>query len=175
LTVRAYRIAKRKFAGSGVEMMSGRCALRYGGRWNSPGRAVVYASQSLSLATLEVAVHLVRADKLVSYRMIVLLIPDAIILPVDRSALPADWNQIETQPGAVQHWGNAWFDGRLSAVLEVPSVVIPAESNYLINPDHPDFGLIEQGELQDHPFRSAHQVLMTRPERRDHAPLPAHC
>ena len=62
--VMAYRIAKRKFARSRKEIMSGRGALLYGGRWNSPGRPVAYASQSLSLATLEVSVHLTMSGPL---------------------------------------------------------------------------------------------------------------
>ena len=142
-----YRIAKSK-----KEIMSGRGALLYGGRWNSPGRSVVYGSQSLSLAILEVAVHLARSDKIMAYRMISLEIPDEIILPIDRAALPTHWNEIAIEPKSVQTWGNAWFDNQLSAVMEVPSVVIPFESNYLINPDHPDFERIEQGKLEKHAF-----------------------
>ena len=148
----AYRIAKRKFAKSRKEIMSGRGALLYGGRWTGPGRPVAYASQSLALATLEVAVHLIRTDKLRAYRTISLEIPDEIVLPIDRDALPDNWDEIAVEPKAVQDWGNAWFDNQLSVVMAVPSVVIPAESNYLINPEHPDFKLIVQGRLEQHPF-----------------------
>jgi RES domain-containing protein len=112
----------------------------------------VYASQSLALATLEVAVHLTRTDKLRAYRMISLEIPDEIVLPIDRDALPAHWDEIAVEPKALQDWGNAWFDNRLSVVMAVPSVVIPAEPNYLINPEHPDFDRIAQGKLEKHPF-----------------------
>jgi len=147
-----YRIAKRKFATSKKAMMSGRGALLYGGRWNSPGRPVVYASQSLSLATLEIATQLTRADKIMAYRHISLDIPEDIIMPLDPGQLPRNWDEIDLEPKEAQDWGNAWFDHGFTAVLEVPSVIIPSESNYLINPEHPDFALITQGKLEKHPL-----------------------
>lgn len=147
---RAFRIAKRKFSLNKGMMLSGRGALLYGGRWNSPGRAVVYASQSLSLATLEVAVHLNAADKIMAYRSMALEIPDALVLPMDRADLPADWGAMQVEPKAAQSWGDAWFDNQISAVLEVPSVVVPSESNYLINPEHPDFDQIQRGAIERH-------------------------
>lgn len=147
---RAFRIAKRKYSRNKGMMLSGRGALLYGGRWNSPGRAVVYTSQSLSLATLEVAVHLNAADKMMAYRSMALDIPDELVLPMDPADLPADWAAMCVEPRVAQSWGDAWFDDQISAVLEVPSVVIPAESNYLINPEHPDFDQIECGPIEKH-------------------------
>ncbi len=147
---RAFRIAKRKFSLNKGMMLSGRGALLYGGRWNSPGRAVVYTSQSLSLATLEVAVHLNAADKIMAYRSMALEIPDELVLPMDPADLPTGWDAMQVEPKAAQSWGDAWFDDQISAVLEVPSVVIPRESNYLINPEHPDFDQIKCGPIEKH-------------------------
>ncbi len=146
--LRAFRIAKRKFSLNKSTMLSGRGALLYGGRWNSPGRAVVYTSQSLSLATLEVVVHLNATEKMMAYRSMALEIPDKLVLPMDPADLPADWDAMHVEPKAAQSWGDAWFDDQISAVLEVPSVVIPSESNYLINPEHPDFKQIKRGPIE---------------------------
>ena len=147
---RAFRIAKCKHSLNKGMMLSGRGALLYGGRWNSPGRAVVYASQSLSLATLEVVVHLNAAEKIMAYRSMALEIPDELVLPMDPADLPADWDAMHVEPKAAQSWGDAWFDDRISAVLEVPSVIIPSESNYLINPEHTDFDQIRCGPIEKH-------------------------
>ena len=147
---RAFRIAKRKFSRNKGMMLSGRGALLYGGRWNSPGRAVVYTSQSLSLATLEVAVHLNAADKIRAYRSMALDIPNELVLPMNPADLPADWDAMHIEAKAAQSWGDACFDNQISAVLEVPSVVIPSESNYLINPEHPDFNRIKRGPIERH-------------------------
>lgn len=147
---RAFRIAKRKYSLNKGMMLAGRGALLYGGRWNSPGRAIVYTSQSLALATLEVAVHLNAADKIMAYRSMALDIPDELVLPMDPADLPPDWDAMQVEPKAAQSWGDVWFDERISAVLEVPSVVIPSESNYLINPEHPDFDRIQCGPIEKH-------------------------
>ncbi len=147
---RAFRLAKRKYSLNKGMMLSGRGALLYGGRWNSPGRAIVYASHSLSLATLEVLVHLNAADKMMAYRCMALDIPDELVLPMDPADLPADWDALQVEPRAAQSWGDAWFDEQVSAVLEVPSAVIPSEPNYLINPEHPDFTRISCGPIEKH-------------------------
>ena len=147
---RAYRIAKRRYSLNKGMMLSGRGALLYGGRWNSPGRAIVYTSGSLALATLEIAVHLNAAAKIMAYRSMALDIPDELVLPMNPADLPDDWDAMQVEPGAAQSWGDAWFDEQISAVLEVPSAVIPSESNYLLNPEHPDFGEIGCGSIEKH-------------------------
>lgn len=152
MTVRAFRIAKARHARNPAEMLSGRGALLYGGRWSSPGRPVVYASSSAALATLEIAVHLNTPAVIPAYTILDLEIPDAVILHVDPADLPAGWDEPLINPAPVQAWGDVWFDDRISAVLAVPSAVVPSESNYLINPGHEAFDRIVIGTLQRHPF-----------------------
>ena len=110
-----------------------------GGRWNHPGIRIVYTSGSLSLAALEYFVNLdtdLAPDDLVS---ITAEIPDD--LAVHRlivADLPDGWQSFPALV-ALQDLGTTWASQAATAVLAVPSAVIPQEWNYLLNPAHPDF------------------------------------
>jgi RES domain-containing protein len=130
--MRVWRLQRRVYP-----PLDGDGARRSGGRWNSRGVAVVYTSQTLSLASLELLVHvdpdLIPAD-LASFE---LEIPDALaVATVDVSALPADWRQPEHP--YCKALGDAWIGEGRVPLLRVPSVIIPHEPNVLINPSHPD-------------------------------------
>jgi RES domain-containing protein len=106
-----------------------------GGRWNSRGRAAVYTSSRLSLAALELLVHtdipLVPPD-LVAFEIDV---PDDLeIESVEVAKLPRDWRQ-PGDPGC-RAIGDRWLAEGRTAVLRVPSAVVPEEWNYIINPGH---------------------------------------
>jgi RES domain-containing protein len=132
----AFRLCKTKFlttafTGDGVRLN--------GGRWNSPGLAVVYTSSSLSLATLEVLVHLEDPDAFKRlFSWVPLEIPDDLVERLDPSQLHAGWRADETNSTS-QSVGDVWLRSNRSAVLAVPSVVTPGEWNYLLNPAHPGF------------------------------------
>jgi len=130
------------FAGQGAKV--------YGGRWNSPGFAVVYASQHKSLAALELLVHLSprigRRFKAFSFHF-----PDSLMESTSRRDLPPDWRQ-EPPPASTQHVGDAWLRRARSAVLAVPSIIIPEEWNYLLNPAHAEFHKITTAKPQDFIF-----------------------
>lgn len=128
-----------------VDAFRGEGASRVGGRFNSRGTPVVYAADSLSLAILEVLVHLpsYRAfGKRVAFR---LTLPENLIELLDAGKLPPDW-RISPPPRSTQHLGDEWVREGRSAVLHVPSVVAPHSYNVLLNPEHPDFSVIEIGE-----------------------------
>ena len=122
--------------------LDGEGARLYGGRWNTSGTAIIYTAGTLSLAVLEYLVH-VNPDK----------IPDDLVsiageipntLAVDHIAiatLPPNWNNFTLHP-ATQTIGTQWVTAGRSAVLRVPSVIIPQESNYVLNPRHPEFSAI---------------------------------
>jgi len=148
----AYRISRAKYSRSKKQILSGKGAEMFGGRWNSPRRAVVYSSGSASLATLEVIIHLNNPKVLHAYKIIELEIPEDLIMPIDPTSLPVGWNALVVNPTNVQNWGNVWLDTQVSAVLEVPSVVTPGEFNYLINPVHPDFHQIVKGKIEQYQF-----------------------
>lgn len=117
----------------------GEGARSYGGRWNKPGTPVIYTSASLSLAALEYLVHVdsdILPDSLVS---ITATIPDSLkIVTIDRSELPGNWKD-KIIPEALQERGTLWAREARTPILQVPSVVIEHEWNYLLNPLHPDF------------------------------------
>lgn len=132
------RFAESAFTGEG--------ARRYGGRWNRKGVLLVYTAGTQSLAMLEM---LVQDDPLrARYVMIPAAIPKGVrIERVSVESLPADWRERSARE-RLQAIGTAWAKQRSSAVLVVPSAVIPSESNYLLNPLHPAFAKIEIGKPQ---------------------------
>lgn len=129
-----------------------------GGRWNSPGHYVVYASGNISLAILELLVHVDDGEQArelpLAYHSITFP-PDALALLTDED-VPGDWES-RPETAASQMVGDEWLESRSSVVLAVPSVITPARHryvpeymNYMINPLHPDFGkAIEVGEILD--------------------------
>lgn len=133
----AWRIVKEKHAAT---TFSGEGAFRTGGRWNSRGVRVVYASSTNSLAALENLVHL-NPPILFNYVAFRIRFDPALIEKLP-SPLPADWRE-QPPPPSTMTIGDRWAREVRSAVLEVPSVIIPSEVNYLLNPAHPDFGKIE--------------------------------
>lgn len=145
----AYRIFKSKHSRNWSD---GEGSRLFGGRWNSRGTRVLYTASSLSLAALEMLVHLERQTMLFSYSFAVVKFDDEFVLPVsDFSALPDNWSS-SPAPRDLQKIGDRWAASGMSVVLKVPSAVIPLESNYLINVDHPKFPKLFLGEPQDFTF-----------------------
>jgi RES domain-containing protein len=136
-------------------------AKKWGGRWNSPGKAVLYAASSLSLACLEILVHLRNPANL----------PDFIYAEIQMSTEEvAAWSRHESETRAIleseelsREIGDRWLrdsslrflppEHRVESipVMEVPSLVVPQERNYLINPEHPRFSQLTWSTPQ--PFR----------------------
>lgn len=125
---------------------SGEGARLYGGRWNPMGVPMVYTASTQALATLEL---LVQDGKLAAnYAMVPAIIPARMkIERVKLEDLPEDWRNPESRE-QLQAIGTDWIKRGSSAVLAVPSSVIPAEINYLLNPLHSSFKKIEIGEAQ---------------------------
>jgi RES domain-containing protein len=136
LTIVAFRLSKTIRLSSAF---TGDGARTYGGRWNSPGTKVVYASSTLSLATLEIMVHLESYKTLCEdYSFVNVEMPSEIIETVDPTTLRPGWDSGAPGPES-QQIGDSWASKLESAVLSVPTVLVPGEVNYLLNPDHPDF------------------------------------
>jgi RES domain-containing protein len=145
LTISIVRISKRKYVATAF---NGEGARRFGGRWNSRGKSVVYTSATLSLAALETFVHMEIEDAGNMFAYIRADIPEDIQIDrIDISQLPSNWRKIPAPP-SLTAIGDEWFDSGNTAVLAVPSAVIPVENNYLINPLHRDFAKIKIHEPQ---------------------------
>lgn len=142
-----WRLLTARFAYPKESAFSGEGARLYGGRWNQKGVSMVYTAGSQSLATLEM---LVQDEPLrARYVMIPAAFPSRLkIERITANDLPADWRSLSARE-ATQAIGTAWAKKNSSAVLAVPSAVIPSEFNYLLNPLHPSFSKIEIGEPQD--------------------------
>ena len=122
------RFVNKAFVGEGARL--------YGGRWNSKGTPIVYTSSSLALAALEMLVHLGSTDLLEGpFVYITASVDEKDITEPDPAALSENWKDDERITKKI---GDDWVNGGASLVFKVPSVVIPEEPNYLINPKHPD-------------------------------------
>jgi len=146
--VEAWRIVKSKYV---VGAFSGQSACDYGGRWNSPGTRLVYTASSTSLALLEILVHLGFPQTLPAYSLILAVLDEDIILQLDTPSLPGNWRE-QPPPNVTQAIGDEWVASGRSAVLAVPSVIIPHETNLLVNPLHPDFAKITLHDPIDFPI-----------------------
>ncbi len=134
---RAWRLVRPAHADP-TDAFSGEGARRYGGRWNSPGRALVYVSAHLSLAALESLAHADRRRFERDYVAFELMVPHAWVLELRDEDLPADWRDRPASPGA-RAVGDAWLEAKASVALSVPSVLVPPERNLLLDPAHPRF------------------------------------
>jgi RES domain-containing protein len=122
----------------------GEGARLHGGRWNSPGTALVYTAESQALAALELLVHLQSSQLLLSYSAVPASFDAESVEVLDPGRLPRGWRRYPASP-ALQQLGDRWAAELRSAVLQVPSAVVPDERNFLLNPAHPDFKKIRIG------------------------------
>lgn len=134
-----WRIVKEKYAESAF---SGEGARQAGGRFNSPGLPVIYTSESLALAELEILVNLPTQRLLASYLAFRVHVPDENVAVLDREKLPQDWRDDPT-PQTLRDLGDAWLRSKASLALRVPSAVVPSEDNILIDPRHSDVGKLQ--------------------------------
>lgn len=110
--------------------LTGEGARLYGGRWNSPGRAVAYAAAEAALAVLEVRVHLDLP--------FALLPDDDVVLAIETGDARAEEGPAPRDPSAGRAYGDRWLAEHRSALLVVPSIIVPESRDVLINPAHPD-------------------------------------
>jgi RES domain-containing protein len=147
VTLEAWRLSKTRHAATA---WTGEGAKRVGGRWNSIGVPVVYVSATLSLALVEVLVHL-PAGVLPAYSAIRVEFDESLVTALPAASLPARW-RANPPPPETQAIGDAWISEGRGAILRVPSVVVPGESNYLLNPLHSGFSRITLGTPVPFPF-----------------------
>jgi RES domain-containing protein len=131
----AWRITKHKHIKSAF---TGEGARLFGGRWNSPGIPMIYVAQPQSLAVLEVLVHLDSAAILEKYVLVRVDFDKSNVKDLNKPDLPSSW-RADPPPVETQAIGDEWAAAGMSVALRVPSTLVPGESNFLLNPQHPDF------------------------------------
>ena len=146
----SYRICKERYVDTAF---TGEGSYRYGGRWNSKGRRVVYTGGNSAISALEIIVHLGEPSDLDKLNYVLVPVEfdeDLIFRP---SSLPSDWNA-DPPPLSAAAVGDAWFLSGTSAVLEVPSAIIHRENNYLMNVQHGDYNKLVIGKPEPFEFDS---------------------
>jgi len=129
-----YRIGRCEY----ISDLSGRGAALYGARWNSKDVHMLYTAQSRALALLEVVVHTGKMPTKTAYCIVTLDIPDTSIETISPAQLPADWTT-HPSPDYLKKFGDRFIASGKHLALRMPSVLMPEEYNFLLNPAHPDF------------------------------------
>ena len=143
-----FRIAKTRH----IRDLGGEGPRLYGGRWNTKGTPVIYTSESRSLASLEFLVHVPLAYEPLDLSIATISVPDDCPAEViDASALPRAWRQYPA-PTALADIGTDWVRRGDSLVLWVPSVLVPDESNIIINPSHPEMPDVAIADVRPYAF-----------------------
>jgi RES domain-containing protein len=134
-----WRIVKEKHASTAF---SGEGARIFEGRWNWAGVRMVYCSENLALAALEILAHtrpVTMRDKFRAFRV---SWDEAIMVIIDLKKLPKGWNS-QPPTAASKNIGDEWIKAGRFAILALPSVLVPLEKTFLLNPKHPDFRRIK--------------------------------
>lgn len=143
-----FRISKKKY----IEDLSGEGAGKFGGRWNSKGSAVLYTSQTESLAALETLVHASVSTTPSDLNLLILSVPNNIKSDkIESNQLPVGWRNYPA-PNKLAEIGSDWIDSESSLLLEVPSVLVQTEKNILINPMHSDMKKLSIKEIRPFSF-----------------------
>jgi RES domain-containing protein len=129
--------------------LSGRGGVEHGSRWNRKGIAIVYCADHPSTSLLESLVHYSKWNVPDSYQLLAIDGPDE--TEIEQAQLPANWQDDEL---ITQDIGTNFLSGMKSALLRIPSVVMPQASNYLLNPAHPDASQFRVTQTWRYPFDS---------------------
>lgn len=131
------RLARAKYADPPSRAFDGHGSARNGQRWNAKGIRATYASETLSLAALEYLGTLVDVNDAPDDLVAVAADLDGNAVEIVDVALLPGWDAIPADVSV--RFGSDWARERRSVALRVPSVMIPSEPNYVLNPEHPDF------------------------------------
>lgn len=144
MNITAWRIVQAKHLSSAFD---GEGARRFPGRWNHRGTPMIYTAGSLSLAAMEMLVNIEADQVLTAYTSIPVSFDDGLCRRLDQKQLPLDWSSYPI-PVTTRDVGTAWAESKTSPVLAVPSAVVQIETNFLLNPLHPDFPKIRIGSAE---------------------------
>lgn len=142
-----YRLTNGEY----IHDLSGTGAKLYGGRWNSAGLPALYTTEHISLAVLEILVHIKSYRSPLNYHLVTLELPGEkqLVSSIDQGKLKKNWKE-DIEYG--RFMGDEFLNAHQSLVLKVPSAIIEQEFNYMINPTHPDAGKIKITASQNFTF-----------------------
>lgn len=138
-----FRLVRRERS---ADALSGEGARRYGGRWNPPGAAVVYAAESRALAVLETFVHLTLEARALHFMLLTLELPGRVKLHRHSGARPP------RSIGTSQETGRVWLEKGDTLALVVPSLIVPQEKNYVLNVGHEHFPAVRVANAEPFSF-----------------------
>lgn len=122
--------------GEYVNDLSGTGSKLFGGRWNSVGLNAIYTTENISLAILEVLVHVKKYNCPIDYHLLTISVPDNIKPTIITTGkLKKNWKD---DPAYTQFMGDEFIKSKQSLVLKVPSVIVDQENNFILNPTHSD-------------------------------------
>ncbi len=143
-----FRLSKSIYA----KDLSGKGAEKSGGRWNSKGTPLIYTCESRALCTTEIAVHTPLGIIPLDYSLVTIEVASRIkVFEIDLSKLPADWKSIP-HPHSTQLIGDKFVADNDFLICKVPSVVVPGEFNFLINPKHKDLKFVKALSIETFSF-----------------------
>lgn len=142
-----YRLSRTKYATD----LTGEGARLHGGRWNRIGVPCIYTAGSRSLAVLEYTVNTNMEDVPRSLSMVAIDVPEDDIKIVPIADLPGNW-MFKPTPDETKSFGTALLSRTGNLLIQIPSVVIPEEFNYLLNPLHPRSAEFKIIAVNDHAF-----------------------
>lgn len=140
-----YHLGQTRFA----QQLTGEGAKLFGGRWNKIGQPCIYTSEARSLCVLEYAANTTLDEIANELAFTAYEIPDGHWQTFTPKHLPADWMELKV-PSSTQEWGTKHLQNNLA--LRLPSVIIPNEFNYILNPLHPDFKKVRIKEVASFTF-----------------------
>lgn len=124
-----YHLGSKRYA----RQLTGDGARLFGGRWNQKGDACIYTSGTRSLCILEYLANVSMEDLPTELEITVYILPDGFCRIIDSNELPEDWNEIPS-PMSTKIFGSSLLADQSLVCFAVPSVIVPAELNYILNP-----------------------------------------
>jgi RES domain-containing protein len=129
--------------------LNGEGGLRFSARWHTAGIPVVYLAESPAGALLEICANTAADDIPSQFTLLKVVGPDVAVEKVALSDLPSGWI---TGFDVTRRIGMGWLESRRSALLQVPSALVPETANFLFNPLHPDAAQFQIERAYEYPF-----------------------
>ena len=139
-----------------IDDLTGAGTKLYGGRWSSVGKPGLYLASSRALSVLEVLVHLQPLFIPDNYCLLEVEIPEDSTQQVQVESLTENWKDV-SPPAQLKKIGDAFLTERKYLALQLPSAIVAAEFNFLVNPLHPAMAKVKI--LKQQPFNFDNRLI----------------